>query len=165
LATTVSWTSATSGSWDVASNWSPKTVPGPGDNAVINVPGVTVTISSNVESVNSIKADDSLVISGGGLTLAANSTISGELQMSGGTLSGSGALTVGGVFDWTGGDLDGAGTTTVASSGTLNIGGSYAVYLTGGHILNNEGTATWTGTGEFDGSPGSTFNNTGLFTV
>ena len=168
LLSTVDWISPTSGSWDVASNWSTGTVPGPGDDVVINVTGAappTVTISSNVESVNSITADDPLVISGGGLTVAANSTISSGLSMTGGTLNGSGTLTVASAFDWTGGDLDGAGTTTVASGGTLNIGGSSTKYLTGGHILNNEGSGTWSGTGEFDGSPGSTFNNLGTFTA
>ncbi len=163
----VSWISKTSGNWNVASNWSTDTVPGPGDDVVIDYTGAspTVTISSNVESVNSITADDPLVISGGGLTVAADSTISGGLSMTGGTLNGSGTLTVASAFDWTGGDLDGAGTTTVASGGTLNIGGSSTKYLTGGHILNNEGSGTWSGTGEFDGSPGSTFNNMGTFTA
>jgi hypothetical protein len=167
LLSTVDWISPTSGSWDVASNWSTGTVPGPGDDVVIDVSGAspTVTINSNVESVNSITADDPLVISGGGLTVAADSTISGGLSMTGGTLNGSGTLTVASAFDWTGGDLDGAGTTTVASGGTLNIGGSSTKYLTGGHILHNEGSGTWSGTGEFDGSPGSTFNNAGTFTA
>src|SRR5271165_6298366 len=74
LLSTVDWISPTSGSWDVASNWSTGTIPGPGDDVVINVTGAspTVTISSNVESVNSITASDPLVISGGGLTVAAN---------------------------------------------------------------------------------------------
>jgi hypothetical protein len=51
LLATVNWISATSGSWDVASNWSSDRVPGAGDDVTIDKPGVTVTISSNVESV------------------------------------------------------------------------------------------------------------------
>ncbi len=39
--TTINWTSPTSGSWDVAANWSTDTVPGSGDSVVIDVPGVT----------------------------------------------------------------------------------------------------------------------------
>ena len=39
LLATVSWVSATSGSWDVASNWSTDAVPGPTDDVVIDVSG------------------------------------------------------------------------------------------------------------------------------
>ena len=39
LLATVDWISTTSGSWDVASNWSTDTVPGAGDDVVINVLG------------------------------------------------------------------------------------------------------------------------------
>ena len=108
LLATVSWVSATSGSWDVASNWSTDAVPGPTDDVIIDVAGAspTVTIASNVESVNSITADDLLVVSGGGLTVDATSTMSGGLTMTGGSLTASGssvALTV-------------TGTTTVSSA-------------------------------------------------
>ncbi len=66
-------------------------VPGAGDDVDIDVPGVTVTISSNVESVNSVTIDDPLVISGGGLTVAADSTVNGGLAMTGGSLTASGS--------------------------------------------------------------------------
>ncbi len=91
LLTAINWSSSTSGSWDVASNWSTDTVPGSGDDVTIDKPGVTVTISSNAKSVHSITADDPLVISGGGLAVAANSTISDGLAMTGGALSASGS--------------------------------------------------------------------------
>jgi phage baseplate assembly protein gpV len=165
LLSTVDWSSSTSGKWDVASNWSTDTVPAAGDNVVINVPRATVTISSTVEAVNSVTIDDPLDISGGGLTVAADSTISGGLTVSGGTLGGAGAITVTGAFNWTGGDLNGAGATTLARGGTLSLSGSSMKFLTGGYVLNNEGSGTWSGTGEFDGSPGSTFNNIGTFTA
>ena len=59
---------------------------------VINLSGSpTVTIGSNVESVHSITASDPLVISGGGLTVAADSTISGGLSMTGGSLTATGS--------------------------------------------------------------------------
>ena len=111
LLSPVDWTSPISGSWDVASNWSTDTVPGPGDDVVIDYTGAspTVTISSNVESVNSITASDPLVISGGGLTVAANSTITGGLAMTGGSLTVSGSDTT----------LTASGPIT-ASSGTLS---------------------------------------------
>ena len=122
---TVDWISRTSGSWDVASNWSTDTVPGHSDNAVINVPGVTVTISSKVESVNSITADDPLVISGGGLTVAALSTISGGLAMTGGTVMANGSGT----------SLTVTGTTTVSGA---------SLYAEGGATLNLPNLASYT---------------------
>jgi hypothetical protein len=38
LLAAISWVSTTSGSWDVASNWSTDAVPGAGDDVVIDVP-------------------------------------------------------------------------------------------------------------------------------
>jgi hypothetical protein len=125
LLATVSWTSATSGSWDVPSNWSTDTIPGPGDNAVINVPGVTVTISSNVESVKSITAADPLVISGGGLTVAANSTINNGLNMTGGSLT-----------------ATGKGTSLIVTGTTTALGGS--LYATAGAELSLPDLASYT---------------------
>ncbi len=86
------WTNPSGGSWDVASNWS-NGVPVSTDDVVIDVSGgtPTVTISANVETVNSITADDPLSITGGGLTVAADSTISGGLSMTGGSLEATGA--------------------------------------------------------------------------
>ncbi len=110
----VNWTSPTSGSWDVASNWSTNTVPGPGDDVDIDVAGVTVTIGSNVESVHSVTADDPLVISGGGLKVAANSTISGGLSMTGGSLTANGSGT----------SLTVTGTTTISGASLYAQSGS-----------------------------------------
>ena len=77
-----------------------------------------MTISSNVESVNSITADDPLVISGGGMTVAANSTISGGLTMTGGSLTASGS----------GISLTVTGTTTVSGANLYAVsGGTLAV--------------------------------------
>ena len=120
LLTTIDWTSTSSGSWDVASNWSTDTVPGPSDDVVIAVTGAspTVTISSTVESVNSITSSDPLVISGGGLTVAASSTISGGLDMTGGALT----------ADGTGVSLTVTGTTTVAGA-SLNAEGGATLKL------------------------------------
>ena len=72
LLSTVNWIGG-SGDWDTAANWLDATtltnhVPGPSDNAVINVPGVTVTAASNVtDSVQSISNQDSLILSAGSL--------------------------------------------------------------------------------------------------
>ena len=121
LLATVQWINPAGGSWDVAGNWSTDAVPGPGDDVVINVSAATptVTISSNVESVNSITADDPLVISGGGLTVAAPSEINGSFTLSGGTLTTPAPLTLAGNTEWTGGWITGSGALT--NTGTLTI--------------------------------------------
>ncbi len=86
--TTVEWISETSGDWNVASNWSTGIVPGSNDDVIIDVPGVspTVTISSGDQSVLSVTASDPLSITGGSLTVAADSSIAGGFSMTGGAL-------------------------------------------------------------------------------
>jgi RHS repeat-associated protein len=92
LLTTDTWINPAGGSWDVAGNWN-NGIPGSSDDVVINDldTGASVTISSNVETVNSITGTGPLSISGGGLTVTANSTMSGGLTMTGGSLTASGS--------------------------------------------------------------------------
>ncbi len=142
----VSWTGKTSDSWDIATNWSPETVPVAGDDVTIDVPGTTVTISSTVESVNSITTadSDSLVISGGGLTVAANSTISGGLAMTGGTLT-----------------ADGLNTTLSVTGATTASGAN--LYAEGGATLNVSELTSYQGSGTLEASgAGSTLDLTNL---
>ncbi len=103
LLATVNWISTSSGNWDVATNWNTGQVPGPSDDAVIDVAGATptVTIDATTQaSVNSLQASDPLVITGGSLSVAANSTIGGGLAMTAGAsltaLGSSVSLTVNG---------------------------------------------------------------------
>ena len=145
LLATVDWISPTSGSWDVASNWSTDTVPGPTDDVVINVSGASpiVTIGSRVESVNSITADDPLVISGGGLTLAQPSGISDGLTLSGGAITTPAPLSLSGTTQWTGGSFAGSG--AITKSGTMEITTNTTLKLT--PALNDSGTIDQMGTG------------------
>jgi RHS repeat-associated protein len=145
LLANVDWTSSTSGSWDVASNWSTGKVPGPTDDVFINVSNAipTVTISSVVESVHSITATDALVISGGGLTIAASSAIDGSFTLSGGTLTTNVPLTLAGSTEWTGGSIAGSG--TVTNTGTIAISTNSSLQL--GPALNDSGTINQAGTG------------------
>ena len=139
LSTTVAWISPTSGDWNVASNWNSDQVPGPNDDVVINVPGAspTITIDSGNQSVHSLTATDSLVISGGSLTLAASSEIDGSLTYSdSNALTTGGTLTLKGATTWSAGTFGGTGTIDNASGATLTIAGG--VSLTG--ALNNDGT-------------------------
>jgi hypothetical protein len=116
LLSTVDWISTTSGNWDVASNWSDDAVPGPGDDVVINVSGATptVTISTGNQSVHSITASDPLSITGGSLTVAADSAIGGGLAMTGGSL----------VANGSGISLAVTGTTTVFGASLYAEGGA-----------------------------------------
>ena len=69
-------------------------------------------------------------------------------------------MTVSGVLNWTAGTMSGSGKTIIASSGTLNMSGAAAKQL--GRVLQNDGMASWTGTGPLQMSAG-TFNNNGSF--
>ena len=116
LLATVYWISSTSGDWNTKADWSSGNVPGPSDDAVINVTGATptVTISTGNQSVHSIAASDPLSITGGSLTVASNSTISDGLSMTGGTLEANGS----------GISLDVTGTATVAGANLYAEGGA-----------------------------------------
>ena len=54
---TITWTAATSGDWNVASNWSPTQVPGKDDDAIISAPG-TYLITVGSAEVNSVTLND-----------------------------------------------------------------------------------------------------------
>jgi hypothetical protein len=141
------------------------------------------------------------------MTLAAVSSM-GTLNLSGGTLTGAGPTTVTGAFGWTGGTISStsitlAGTSTLSSSltvsssatlsdsgsatwtgnGTLTLNGAWDTVsggtftansngtsqtIGGGGTFKNEGTFTKSGSASttFSGSPFATaFNNTGTATI
>ena len=165
LLSTVDWISISSGDWDNPSNWSTGKVPGPSNDVVINVSGAspTITIDSGTQSVNSLTAADPLVISGGSLTLAADSEIDGSFTYSdSGTLTTDGTLTLKGATTWSAGTFAGTGTIDNASGATLTISGS--VSLTG--TLNNDGTIDQTaGTLNVYAAPSRPTNPTALTTL
>jgi hypothetical protein len=100
-----------------------------------------------------------------GGTVNLNSTApmtSTAVTQSGGTLGGTGTLVVTGAYDWTGGTMGGSGTTTIASAATLTIHGTSHKSLSG-RILENDGTATWSDSGDIGGSGGAIVNNDGSF--
>ena len=175
LLATDTWISPTSGSWDVASNWSTGAVPGPGDDVVINVAGATptVTISSQVESVRSVNASDPLVISGGGLTVSATSTIGGTLSMTGGTLTATGAgvvLTVTRATTFSGGNLTAEGGATLSLPGlTAYTADSSTLEATGaGSLLDLSNVTSVTDTGaddQVEAMGGGTVDLSGLATM
>ena len=171
LLATVTWNNPEGGSWNNASNWSWSPtgagLPGPGDDVVINDlnAGDTVTIGSGNQAINSITATNPLVISGGTLTLAADSSIT-TLTENGGAVVGSGTLTITQDFDWTGGELDGAGTIAIAKGASMSISGSNTLLMRDSPVLANDGTIVWSATGMLQAiGQGSVFDNAGVFNV
>jgi hypothetical protein len=167
LLSAVSWTNANGGDWDTASNWSTGSLPGPADDVSITIAvSNPITHSSSTDSVHSLTCTDPLTISGGSLSLAAASTITGTtLTLSGGTLTGAGNLTISGtgaVLNWGNATLGGTGTTTVAARATLNITGTSEEVLDA-RTLTSSGTVNWTGAGTLLLEDAATFNNKGTF--
>lgn len=131
-----------------AANWTGDVLPGPADDAVIDIAGTpTIRFTTGTFTVNSLTSAETFIMSGGTLTIGTASTVSGTTTVSGGTLAG-------------------AGTLTIAAGTTLNITGSIVPRLN----LTNVGTINWSN-GSIGGSsapgytmtnlPGAVFNITG----
>ena len=153
-ASVVNWTNTNSGNWDVATNWSSGTAPGPSDDVSITAPGsytVTQNVSVTVKSLTlgGASGTQTLTNAGFGLSLLTNSMINsnGLLAVtSGGSIGGVGPLTVNGRLLSDNCSLGGfrAGSViNVAPGGTLQLVGS------GNHVLwaalTNSGTIEFTG--------------------
>jgi hypothetical protein len=135
-------------------------LPGPADDAVISVAGITITHSMAInDQVHSLTIQpgtaDTLNMSAGSLTLAATSTIAGgsALDLAGGTFGSASTLSLNGPFMWTGGTLNGGGAvtataTTVISGNSDKTLDSTTLTTFGPIIITGAGTftlsyATW----------------------
>ncbi len=181
LLSNVTWTGgADATSWAVAGNWSDDAVPGPTDDVTINLGGnPTIQISSGSQSVHSLTSTDPIAISGGSLSVAANSTISGGLAMTGGSLTASGSgvvLTVTGTTTDSGGSLfaEGGATLSLAQlTGYTGNGGTTTLEATGtGSTLKLANLASVTQTAnayqnqtQFEALAGGTVTLSGLHTI
>src|SRR5437879_3477143 len=65
----VNWINAAGGDWSTPGNWSTNALPGPNDDVVITLPGITVTHSAGIDSVHSLNNADLFVIDGGSLSI------------------------------------------------------------------------------------------------
>ena len=135
-----------SGDWDNGALWNGGAVPTSTDTVQIEIPGITVTISTAGDAAYSLTTQAStLDITGGSLFTISNASFGGAYVQSGGLYmcSGTGASFSGGV-NMTGGTME------ALAGATLNIasGGSLA------------GTVSGTGTLSFSG--GTTYINTGF---
>lgn len=144
----VSWTGNGDGvSWSDASNWSPETVPGAGDEVVIDyTPGSEYTIE-----VNSNRTISDLTVDSRDATLAldADLTVTGAYLHNFGTLDGSSDVTVDGALTWDNGTMTGEGTTVANGGGEISRG-----VLDGRRFVVSNGTVNRTDT--FSGRDGGT---------
>lgn len=129
-------------------------------NTVLDFDGGTFQVSGSP----SLSGTGVYQLEAGTLTVNANVSVA-KLNISGGTLNGTGTVTVTGTANWTDGDIDGGGTLTIPAGGTLNISSSSDKSLKGGHVLNNAGTATWSGTGLLQTDGDAAVNNSGTFNI
>jgi hypothetical protein len=158
LLSTITWLNPRGGDWDTPTNWKGGVLPGPGDAAVINIPGITVTHNSSAsDAVESLTSSAAVTMSAGTLSLASKSTITNTLSLAGGTFTGAGAVTVNGLL-WSAGTMSGSGSTTVVPGGTLTFRGNGSKLLDG-RSLSNGGTGAWTGNGDLDLADGAALDN------
>jgi uncharacterized repeat protein (TIGR01451 family) len=76
---TVRWNTDSDGLWTDPANWDAGFVPRPGDNAIIDRPGVeiTVTLPQGDFSIAGLNSQEKVIIAGGSLTLTKGSQLSG----------------------------------------------------------------------------------------
>jgi hypothetical protein len=84
-------------------------------------------------------------INGGTLTDGATLTVQ-NLDLTVGVLNGAAVLTISNQMNWTGGSMSGSGRTIISPAATLAVGSSSALGLDT-RVLENAGTAIWTGSG------------------
>jgi hypothetical protein len=114
---TDTWIRTSGGSWSTPGNWSTGKVPQAGDSVIINQPGmITVTLSSSTTVNNLLLTGDTLNITGGTLTLRANSSLN-----SGSTL----LLAGGNLAVPSGASLTNSGAITVQPRSQLSVGGTF----------------------------------------
>jgi hypothetical protein len=143
---------------------------GSSSGSLVAAGGAAIKLGNDQFSMNAGSAllgSGLFFVAGGMLTFNVNENAPADFQVDGGVVNGPGILTITNTFTWSGGNLDGSSSTVVPAGTTLNISGFNFKYLTGGHTLNIAGTATWTDSGELDGSPGSilNINSGGTFNV
>jgi len=140
---TVVWIGSNSGFWDDAANWSAGRVPQGNEDVVINVtPGGVIEHRNGDTAIRSLTTNATFRLSGGTLSLAAESSITGALSLVGGALDGTGTLTLLGTGNrWDGGAMRGSGTTRIVSGADFLITGRQGALILADRTLLNEGTA------------------------
>ncbi len=166
----IQWADAADGAWSAAANWSPPTVPGPGDDILITLAG-TYTVFLDVDAtvasltVGGTSGTQTLALASNRvLTLNGPGTIGthGAVTLASGVITGAGDLTIDGALSWSGGEMEGPGATH--ANGGVALTGSLAKILDG-RALTTAGTVTWTGTGALQVNGLSSVLNDGTWEV
>lgn len=156
-----------SGDWSNPANWSENRLPGPGDDVLIDVPGLVVIVTNSVGEtiVSTIRCFEDLTVTGGAFRTTSLEMVEGRLLLLGGKIIG-GIITNGagtdflcrsGVLDGVqlGGEMDVEGSLTVKNglelNGTARVKGWYA-----GIAFNGSQTLSGTGTLLYEGDYGAT---------
>ena len=84
------------------------------------------------------------------------------MELASGGVNGASALLGPGAFVWSGGDL--LGSMSIAANANLSLSGSAEKRLNG-VVLNQAGSAVWTGSGNLTGLNGAVLTNSGLFDI
>ena len=158
LLSTVTWDGGGDGtSWGDARNWDNDILPTVSDDVFISTAGPVITHSQNVDTINSLHSIRTLTLSGGSLSIAATSEITGGLNLTNATLTGAGEVTLGGSSTWTGGTMSATGKTVIAPGATIDLSGA-GTKTADGRTLENLGTVIWQG-GSLYGTNGAAIVN------
>jgi hypothetical protein len=129
-----------------------------------DITGATTVNGGTVSLTGTLTSAGSTVTVAGGTAHFHQGFTADILNISGGTLTGAGNFFVNSALNWTGGTMAGSGETAVAGAGVLSISGSVTETLDARELLN-EGTGTWSGTGNLSFVNGAMFENGGSFTI
>jgi RHS repeat-associated protein len=159
---TDTWTGASEGTWQTASNWSTGSVPGSSDVACIGT-GKTALVTEGTDVAGVLKDEGALVITGGSLELANALEVSSvsALTLENGTLTGTAALDVSSSFSWSKGTMSGPGSTVLKPGVSATLSTESNKFLTTRSLVN-EGVLTFS-KGPLWMSEGATIRNTGVF--
>jgi fibronectin-binding autotransporter adhesin len=133
LYSSVTWKYNLSGTWSNAAYWSGGTVPGAGNNVLLDtVSSRTITFASGVGTIQALTSDtDLLNITGGTLSVLGTATLDAGLTLgsnqnnAGLVLLGPSAVVLGAYNEMPSGTLSLGGTTTLSLMGMANLTGYY----------------------------------------
>ena len=168
-AAVITWTNIAGGNWSVGANWSPNSVPGANDIAIITNNGtysVTLDFSPAVAGVTlgGGAGTQTLFMNGQTLTLNGPMTVNsnGSYTLDSGGLVGNSNAVLTGTFNWTAGSPGGVLTLTAGSTWNITSANDHNLPNC---TFTNYGTVGW-GSGRIcGGGSGSLIYNYGLWNV
>lgn len=161
----ISWINPAGGNWSVGANWSRGTAPVATDTVNISLAG-TYTVNLDINTtvtrieVGGASGTQTLQVNANNLVVTGTGAIgtSGRVALGGGSLAGAGIIDVAGQFNWTGGTLGGnAGTVRILAGGTLSMSMTSATFVN--ELLENNGAATWSGSGTINTGQSAVLQN------